>query len=80
VRISTAEAVTAVATGVTAFAAVKMGYESAIPTFGPVTPPIAALILGGLILALIDGEGDTGKIARGVGYGLVAAGAVTFGG
>lgn len=72
------EIVTGAVAGVTAFIVVKKGIGSAIPAIGPITPPIGLIILGLAIASFIDGEGMTGDLASGIGFGLIAAGAVAL--
>lgn len=78
VKLSERELVVAAATGATAFVVVKRGLLGTIPTIGPVTPPIGAIILGIAVSSFVDGSGTGGAAIEGIGYGLIAAGAVAL--
>lgn len=77
-KLSERELVVAAATGATAFIVVKRGVLASIPQVGPVTPPIGAIILGVAISSFIDGAGSGGAAIEGIGYGLIAAGAIAL--
>lgn len=77
-RLSERELVVAAATGATAFVVVKQGVLNRIPAIGPASPPIVAILLGIAVASMIDGEGTAGAAIEGVGYGLIAAGAIAL--
>ncbi len=72
------EIVTGAVAGATAFVLVKKGVGGMIPAIGPITPPIGLIILGLAVSSFVDGSGITGDVASGVGFGLIAAGAVAL--
>ncbi len=71
-------AVTAVAAGATAFAATRYGLAARIPGLDGLSPAIVLAIIGLLIASLYGDGGTAGDVVRGVGYGLVATGALAF--
>lgn len=73
-RIAEGKAVTAVAVGVTVFAASRSGVLARIPAVGPISAPIATIIIGAILATLLGKAGMTGEILEGAGYGLIAAG------
>lgn len=76
---SETRAVTAVAAGATAYAVLKFGVLSRIPSVGPLSAPLATIILGAILATSIKASGLTGEAAHGVGYGLIVAGVLTSG-
>lgn len=75
-RFSESRATIAVATGVTVYAGTKTGALGLIPSLGPVSAPLAAIILG-FVIATMGGKGGlAGDVIQGVGYGLVGVGAL----
>lgn len=65
-------------TGVTAFLLLKQGWVGRIPALGPASGPIVAILAGIALAGMVDGSGTGGDIIDGVGYGLIAAGAVNL--
>lgn len=78
VKVHQAELVTAAAAAVTVYGVAKTGFASRIPAFGGVSAPIVMILLGGFLAVVWDGSGTTGDIVEGVGYGLIAFGALAF--
>jgi hypothetical protein len=72
------EIVTGAAAGVTAFVVIKQGLIGKLPAVGPVTQPFMAILVGLAVVAVFDGGGDAGDVARGVAYGFIAAGAAAL--
>ncbi len=65
-----------VATAGTVIALRKAGI--AIPALGPLSSPIVSILLGFVLAGVVDGGGTTGDVVEGIGYGLIAAGALAF--
>jgi hypothetical protein len=65
-------------TGVTAFLLIKQGWVARVPALGPASGPIVAILAGIVLAGMVDGGGTGGDILEGVGYGLIAAGAVNL--
>ncbi len=78
-RVHQPQAITAVAAGVTVFAASRYGLLAMVPALGNVGAPLVTIALGAAIAVLPSVEGTTGDILEGVGYGLVAAGVLELG-
>ena len=79
-RFDDTKLVTAAAAGATAWAGTRYGLTSMIPGVGPVTAPIATVILGVILAAGGFGSGTIGNVVEGVGYGLVTIGALELAG
>lgn len=79
-RINESHAVIAVAAGATAFAGTKFGLIGLVPSLGPVSEPLVLIALGAVLSTVIGGEGTTGDIIEGVGYGLITVGALALAG
>ena len=78
-KLSEREILVAAATGVTAALAVKHGLLARIPAVGPISPPIGAIVIGLALSSFVDMSGTGGDVLEGVGYGLIAAGAIALG-
>ena len=78
-KLSEREILVAAGAGVTAALAVKLGLLARIPAVGPITPPIGAIVIGVALSAFVDLSGSAGDVVEGVGYGLIAAGAIALG-
>ena len=66
--------------GLVTFAGTKYGVLKQIPGLGPVPAAAVTIALGVLLAAFIERPGTTGAILEGVGYGLVAVGALEIAG
>lgn len=77
-RFHQSEAITAVAAGAVAYGATRYGLLARVPGLDGLPPALILAAIGLLIAGLWTGEGASGDIVRGAGYGLVAAGAIAF--
>jgi hypothetical protein len=50
----------------------------AIPALGPLSSPVVTILLGFVLAGVVDGSGTGGDVIEGIGYGLIAAGAISF--
>lgn len=73
------DAVSAVTAGATVYFLPRSGLEAAIPAVGGIGAPIIMIGVGLALVAVVGIDGDAGAALRGVGYGLVALGALGFG-
>lgn len=62
--------------GLTAWAGTRYGLTAMIPAVGPVGAPIATIALGVVLVTMLRAGGTLGQVVEGVGYGLVAVGAL----
>lgn len=72
-------AVAAVAAGATVYFLPRSGIEKAIPAIDGIGAPVIMVALGFALVAVVNVEGDAGAAAEGIGYGLIALGALGFG-
>ncbi len=72
--------IVAVAAGGIAFAGSKYGVLKQIPGLGPVPAAAVTIALGIFLAAFIERPGTLGAVVEGVGYGLVAVGALELAG
>ena len=68
--------VTGVATAGAVIALRRSGI--AVPALGPLSSPVVTILLGFVLAGVVDGSGTGGDIIEGIGYGLIAAGALSF--
>lgn len=72
--------VIAAGAGVVAFAGSKYGVLKSIPGLGPVPAAAVTIALGILLSSFVQRPGTLGAVIEGVGYGLVAVGALELAG
>lgn len=77
-RFHQSEAITAAAAGVTVYALAKTGLGARIPSIGGLSAGIVAIVIGAFLAVVFDGQGTVGDVTEGVGYGLIAFGALHF--
>lgn len=77
-RFRQAEAVTAATAAVTVVVLAKTPFDEAI--FGALgaNAPLGYIAAGALIAVVLDGQGTAGNVFEGIGYGLVAYGALAW--
>ena len=66
----------AAAAGLTAFAGTRFGLIKMIPAIGPIPAAAATIAVGVLLCAWVSKAGTVGAALEGIGYGLVAVGAL----
>lgn len=66
--------------GLVTFAGTKYGVLKQIPGIGPVPAAVVTIALGVALAAFIEKPGTLGAVVEGVGYGLVAIGALELAG
>jgi hypothetical protein len=66
--------------GIVTFAGTKFGVLKQIPGIGPVPAAAVTIALGIVLASFIERPGTMGAIVEGVGYGLVAVGALELAG
>lgn len=79
-RFNDSQLVTLAAAGVTAWGGTSWGLTQMIPAVGPVGAPIATIALGAILVMMNPASGTVGKVVEGVGFGLVAIGALELAG
>lgn len=72
------EVITGAAAAVTGFVVIKQGVLGKLPAFGPISQPLAAILVGFVLAGMIDGGGTTGDVIEGIGYGFIVAGAAAL--
>lgn len=72
-------AVAAAAAGATVYFLPRTGLEAAIPKIDGIGAPVIMIALGFALVAVVSVDGDAGAAVEGVGYGLIALGALGFG-
>ena len=77
-RFHEAEAVTAVAAGLTVYGLAKTGLGQRFPAIDGLSPAVVAIIVGAFLAVVWDGAGTVGDVIEGVGYGLIAYGVLGF--
>jgi hypothetical protein len=70
----------AAGTGLIAFGGTKYGVLKQIPGLGPVPAAAVTIALGIVLSSVIERPGTLGAVLTGVGYGLVAVGALELAG
>ena len=70
------EVVVGAAAAVTVIGVKRIGVP--IPALGPLSSPMVAILLGFVLAGMVDGGGTGGDVIEGVGYGLIAYGALAF--
>ncbi len=48
----------------------------AIPALGPVSRPLVTILIGFALAGVFDGGGTVGDVVEGIGFGLIARGAM----
>jgi hypothetical protein len=66
--------------GLVAFAGTKYGVLKQIPGLGPVPAAAITIALGLVVASFVERPGTLGAVIEGVGYGLVAVGALELAG
>jgi hypothetical protein len=66
--------------GLVTFAGTKYGVLKQIPGIGPVPAAVVTIALGVALAAYVEKAGTVGALIEGVGYGLVAIGALELAG
>lgn len=75
-RVKEREVIVGAAALVTVVALPRIGI--AVPSIGPLSSPVVLILAGFLLAGVVDGGGTGGDIIEGVGYGLIARGAMSF--
>ena len=75
-RMNEQRVMVAAAAGLTAFAGTKFGLIKMIPAIGPVPAAAATIAICVLLSAWVSKSGTMGAALEGIGYGLVAVGAL----